>query len=309
MNPRTTRKPIRFFRFFIPSIILIVSLFVVFLFNKADADSRKNIGKPIRSEIIKAWNEGDVQIAYDMTQDVLRRKPFEPFFLSMNGIASYYLSLGKQESEDKHALLDQSVFNLRKAMALDSRLPIKPQVHYILGKAYYQKGQPWFDLSGHYLEIALQEGYKAKDIDQYLALINVSMQDYGKAVQYFEKALAINESDVLMLSAALSYKELGENEKAYEYLKRALERATDEVVTQKARFLLAELAKDSGNDKEAISLYESILSIDPRSAEAWFGLGVLYDLQKDPIKARAAWRKAVSIDPNHVEARKRLAER
>jgi tetratricopeptide (TPR) repeat protein len=73
--------------------------------------------------------------------------------------------------------------------------------------------------------------------------------------------------------------------------------------------LLAELAKDSGKDNEAISLYESILSTDPRSAEAWFKLGLMYELQKDPIKARAAWRKATAIDPNYMEARQRLAER
>jgi tetratricopeptide (TPR) repeat protein len=310
MKPRNTRKLIRISRFLIPGSILLAVLIFTFLFaGKPAVDVRSSLGKSLRTEVIKTWNSGESQKTFEMTRDALHINPFEPFFLSMNGIASYYLSMSKQENEDKQALLDQCVFNLRKAVALDPKLPIKPQVEYVLGKAYYQKGQPWFDLSAQYLENAIKDGYQAKDIDQYLALIYVNMQNHDKAVQYFEKALAINESDVLMLSAALSYKELGENEKALNYLKRAVEKASDEVVTQKARFLLAELAKDSGKDNEAISLYESILSTDPRSAEAWFKLGLMYELQKDPIKARAAWRKATAIDPNYMEARQRLAER
>jgi tetratricopeptide (TPR) repeat protein len=262
-----------------------------------------------RAAVLEAWNQHDAQKTLDLAKSGLDSNPFEPFFLSFQGIASYYLSLGKNEGDERQGLLDQTVFSLRKALALNEKISVRPQIEYVLGKAYYQKGQPWFDLALKHLETAKQKGFSANDLEQYLGLANVGLFRHSEAAAHFELAIAANPSDVLMLLAAISYKEMGEVEKASSFLAQAIAGARDAVITQRARFLSAEIAIAQGRIADAEAHYEAILQADPRSAEAWYRIGTIYETRGDPIKARSAWRKATSIDPNHAEARKKLVER
>ena len=57
---------------------------------------------------------------------------------------------------------------------------------------------------------------------------------------------------------------------------------------------------------EARIEFESILEKDPNSADAHYGLGVIYESLGDLIKARAEWRKTIKSNPIHVEARNKL---
>lgn len=262
-----------------------------------------------KAKILDAWKQGDMVSTLNMTRASLESSPLDPFYLSFDGIAAYYNSSEKPESDEKQSLLDEAVFSLRKAMASGGNLPVKAQVEYVLGKAYFQKGQPWFDLAAKYLEKAKIDGYEGKDSEQYLGLSFAGMQNHEEAVKHFESALKQDSSDILMLSAAISYKEIGNIDKAGEMLSNAVASSTDAVVAQKARFMLGEMAMQRGELSKAQSLYQSIIDTDPRSAEAWYRLGLISEALKDPIKARAEWRKATSIDPNHIEARKKLADR
>lgn len=262
-----------------------------------------------KAKILDAWKQGDMASTLEMTRASLESLPLDPFYLSFDGISAYYASSEKPESDEKQSLLDEAVFSLRKAMASGGKLPVKAQVEYVLGKAYFQKGQPWFDLAAKYLEKAKIDGYEGKDTEQYLGLSFAGMQNHEEAVKHFENALKQDSSDILMLSAAISYKEIGNLEKAGEMLSNAVASSTDAVVAQKARFMLGEMAMQRGELSKAQALYQSIIDTDPRSAEAWYRLGLISEALKDPIKARAEWRKATSIDPNHIEARKKLADR
>lgn len=262
-----------------------------------------------KDEILAMWGSGDKAATLDMARSSLENAPVDPFYLSFDGIAAYYLSMDKPEGDEKQALLDESVSCLRKAIASGGKLPVKAQVEYVLGKAYYQKGLPWYDLATKYLAAAKTSGYEGKDSDQYLGLCYAGMQDHGEAVKHFEDALKIAPSDVLMLSAAISYKELGNTEKTENLLAKVIAAASDALIVQRARFILGEMALASGDLGKASAIYQSVVETDPRSAEGWYRLGLIAEAQKDPIKARADWRKATSIDPNHIEARKKLAER
>ena len=262
-----------------------------------------------KSAILEMWSSGDKVATLNMTRASLEISPIDPFYLSFNGIAAYYLSSDKPEGEEKQSLLDEAVFSLRKAMASGGTLPVAAQVEYVLGKAYFQKGQPWYDLAAKYLALAKKDGYEGKDSEQYLGLSYAGLLDHEAAVRHFETALEQGSSDVLMLSAAISYKELGNTEKTSELLGKVVDSATDALIVQRARFMLGDMAMVSGDIEKAREQYQAIVDTDPRSAEGWYKLGLIAEIMKDPIKARADWRKATSIDPNHVEARKKLAER
>jgi len=290
--------------------VAILALVAVIVIPSSAAEMSKNRAKAYsKSKILDAWKQGDKVSTLDMTRASLETFPLDPFYLSFDGIAAYYASSEKPESDEKQNLLDEAVFNLRKAIASGGKLPVKAQVEYVLGKAYFQKGLPWYDLAAKYLEKAKTDGYEGKDSEQYLGLSFAGMQNHEEAVKHFEIALKQESTDVLILSAAISYKELGNLEKTEELLSKATASATDAVVVQKARFMLGDMAMQSGELSKAQSLYQSIIDTDPRSAEAWYRLGLVSEALKDPIKARAEWRKATAIDPNHIEARKKLADR
>lgn len=262
-----------------------------------------------KNAILEAWSSGDKTATLGMTRASLDLSPIDSFYLSFNGIAAYYISSDKPEGEEKQSLLDEAVFSLRKALASGGKLPVAAQVEYVLGKAYFQKGQPWYDLAAKYLVLSKKDGYEGKDSEQYLGLSYAGLMNHEAAVKHFEAALEQGSSDVLMLSAAISYKELGNVEKTSELLGKAATSATDALIVQRARFMLGDMAMEAGDIAKAQVQYQAIVDTDPRSAEGWYRLGLIAELQKDPIKARADWRKATSIDPNHIEARKKLADR
>ncbi|MCX7026922.1 MAG: tetratricopeptide repeat protein [Spirochaetes bacterium] len=301
-----TRKP-----WILPSAVGLLALVGVLVFRiggRGDSEI-KGEAQPTKSAVLDAWKSQDTQKTLDISRASLLSKPLDAFFLSFEGISAYYLSTGKPEGEERQFLLDEAVLSIRKALASQENIPVKAQVEYVLGKAYYQKGEPWYDLAVKYLELSKTAGYSGKDTEQYLGLAYVGLGMHDKAVGHFEEALQSNKNDLLMLSAAVSYKELGDEVKAKEMLSQAVIAGSDAVVTQKARYLLAEMAYKKDDLAGAKALYSSIVDADPASADAWYWLGVIYDTEKDPIKARAAWRKATAINPNHIEARKKLAER
>ena len=264
---------------------------------------------PSKSAVLEAWKSKDVQKTLELSRSALLLKPLDTFFLSFEGIAAYYRSTGKPEGEERQSLLDEAVLSIRKALATRESIPVKAQVEYVLGKTYYQKGQPWYDLAVKYLELSKTAGYSGMDTEQYLALAYIGLGMHDKAVVHFEEALKGNRNDLLMLSAAVSYNELGNEAKAKELLDQAIASASDAIVTQRARYLLAEMAYKKGDLAGAETLYLAVVNADAASADAWYWLGVIYEAEKDPIKARAAWRKATAINPNHAEARKKLAEK
>lgn len=262
-----------------------------------------------RSKVLDLWQKGDKEGTLALCREALTANPLDPFYLSFEGIAAYYSSLEKPEGDERQALLDEAVFGLRKSLVANERLPIRSQVEYVLGKAYFQKGSPWFDLAVSFLENSKADGYSALDTEQYLALAYAGMNMHDKAIVHFEKALSEQPSGILMLSAAMSYKELGNSAKAQELLTKVMESDIDAILVQKSRYMLADFAMQQGDLNKAGKLYQAIVDADPQAADAWFQLGLIYEKQNDPIKARAAWRKVIAINPNYADARKKLAEK
>ncbi|MGB4586565.1 MAG: hypothetical protein WBH66_05940, partial [Rectinemataceae bacterium] len=70
-----------------------------------------------KSAVLEIWSSGDKTATLKMTRASLEISPLDPFYLSFNGIAAYYISSDKPEGEEKQSLLDEAVFSLRKAMA------------------------------------------------------------------------------------------------------------------------------------------------------------------------------------------------
>lgn len=262
-----------------------------------------------RNALATLWNSGNIEKALSESRKAVEVYPFDEYYLGIQGISAYYWALNAQDEETRQQLFEESVVSLRKALAVGVPAKMKAQLYYILAKAYYQKGDPWFDMAERFFILARNSGSKEQDIPQYLAIVFAGRKDYANAADWFSLALKNNTSDTLLLSAAITYKNIDEKDKSRELLSRLESSASDAQIRLKAKLLLAQDSFDAGDLETSLEKFKAVLAEDPLNVDAWYGLGLIYSKKNDQLGARAAFRKVVQIDPNNVDARRRLAEK
>jgi tetratricopeptide (TPR) repeat protein len=292
---------------FIVVLAIIVSVASFGIYLVIHKQSSKNILS--HTALAALWNSGDTEKTLTESRRAAEALPFDEYYLSVKGISSYYLALGAQDEETRQQLFEESVISLRKALAVGVPAKMRAQIYYVLAKAYYQKGEPWFDMAERYFLLAKDKGGRQQDIPQYLAIVYAGKKDYAHAAEWFELALKNDSSDTLLLSAAITYNNTDQREKARDLLLRLESSASDAKIRLKAKVLLAQDNFDSGDIDAALHGYQEALKEDPLNVDAWYGLGLVYSKKNDQLGARAAFRKVVQIDPNHADARRRLAEK
>jgi len=238
----------------------------------------------------------------------LSEKPLDAFYLAFRGLAAFYKGMDLPEGEGRAALMDEAIASLRKAVATGGTMP-RAQVEYVLGKAYFYKGESFLDESAKYLELSIEAGFLAADSREYLALAYAGLGEKAKAVKNFEAALDKSRADLLLISAAKAYIDNGESIKAESLLLELMAAGKDDLAKENGRFLLSEIYAARGDMTKAEEQLSLILSRDPSSAEAHYRLGLAYQAKGDSIKARAEWRKAISLDPMHAASRQKLSEK
>ena len=268
----------------------------------------KKIKLPPNDKILSSWSGKDYDAVQKMCEEGLQTRPLDSFYLVLNGFASFYKGIAETDGEIRLQNMDKAVFSLRKALA-SSSIPFRSQVLYVLGKAYYHKGPFYLDEAIRFLESASTEGYSADDALEYMAVAYSELGDYGKSVEAFEKALGKKKTDLLLLAAAKAYMNFAQPDKAETAALEALSMTEDSLVREKSRFLLGELYVSRKDLRQAEEQYGLILEMNPESADAHYYLGLIWQEKGDAVRARAEWRKAVSLDPMHTAARQKLAER
>jgi tetratricopeptide (TPR) repeat protein len=258
-----------------------------------------------KTRIIALWKQKDFKSILNLTSGYLKKYPIDSFALSFNGFSSFYLALQQAKNEDMLPYIDQSIISLRKAL-LDSNNPLKGELQYVLGKAYYHKGRYYSDSAVQYLETSLKSYKVNQDVYEYLGLSYAQMGKYAQSVEMFRKAMKYNSSDILMLTLAQSYIRLNDLSQAETQLQQAIEKTKDITIEEKSRFLLGDIYVKQKSYAKAIEEFESIIAKNASSADAYYNLGLIYQEMGDAVKARAVWRKAIRVDPMHSAARLRL---
>jgi tetratricopeptide (TPR) repeat protein len=294
-------KTIHGLAFVLVPLLLCAFLFPVFTMLKNNPGNE-------RKELLRLWEEGSYEEAYTLSRTGLDRKPMDYFLLTIHGFSAYQLGIAQINNHDTLAYIDDCIWSLRKAMLTRGS---DGRVYYVLGKAYYYKGDSFADLSVKFLERARSAAYQAEDIPEYLGLAYAAIRDYRSSVAAFTRALnpasgAAQSSDVLLLSIARSYLALNENDSARAYLLRCIEISRDARTIVASRLLFAGLLMREENFDEAESQYNIILNESGENAEAHYQLGELYAARGDTTRARAEWRRVVRLDPAHALAKKRI---
>jgi len=261
-----------------------------------------------RRDLLRVWNSGDYEQAYEISKNALIQKPVDYFFLSINGFSAYQLGISQINRQNTITYIDESIFSLRKAL-LHKESENDGRIYYVLGKAYGYKGAEYSDLAVKYLEIANNKGFEAQDIPEYLGLAYAAYGDYRSSVEAFSLAFIPGKppSDNLLLSIARSYIAMNDYNLASGYLQRCIDYSPDSKTVVIARFLMAEINIASNDYYDAEIQFLSILNDTGENAEAHFQLGELYNLLGDTTRARSEWRTAFRQDPAHARARARLS--
>lgn len=255
--------------------------------------------------ILSLWNEKNYQEIIRLTDQGLKKKPMDAYLLVFHGFANFYTGVNQASTEDKIDHIDKAIISLRRAR-LHTKLPLAGEVDYVLGKAYYHKGVYYSDLSVHFMKEAMEENYIGQDTYEYLGLGYTNLSDYTESLKYFLMALEATPTDLLYLTVAQTYYQIGDKKSAEEYLMRGINISRDAAVSQKARFLLGDIYFQNKEYLKAEEQYLKILESNSQNPDAYFYLGEIYSALGDTVKARASWRKTLRIDPNHYGALKRL---
>lgn len=271
--------------------------------------SARSSPKVSQQDILELWAAKDYLAVAQACEVSLAVDPLDPFYLLLDGFASFYLGLAETDGELRVAKMDEAIFSIRKAL-IAPEPPLLAEASYVLGKAYYHKGVDYYNEAIEYLQKSSSLGYYQPDTWEYLALAAYGAGRLSASLAFFDKAVELKpDSPELLLAAATAYVESGDDAKGESLAASALESTTDDFLAERSRFLLADIYRKNGRPDDALAQYESIKALNGESADAWYYEGLVYSEAGDPIKARAAWRKAVFIDPMHAAARQKLSER
>lgn len=251
------------------------------------------------------WKQAEYDQVIQWAEQTLEQDPFDVEGLIYHGMASFYHGIGQFTQEEQIPYFDQCITSLRRALVFEE-IPLRPQVYYVLGKAYYHKGRYYSDLALHYLHASMDAGYEGEDSLEYLGLAYGEIEKYSDSLHYFVQAVEKRPSDILYLTIGQTYDKMDLDSEAESYLLRAIS-STDELdIEQESRFLLGKIYMDQREFDQAETQYRKILEKDKRSADAYYYLGEIFEEQEHTVKARAEWRRCLEIDPSHYGALTKL---
>lgn len=295
-------------RIFIALVALIILGGLFFLLHKVYVVNV--VESPNIKKLFSLWEEKNYQEVYEQSCQLLNEDQLNSRALTFKGYSAFFLALAQTELEKTQNYLEDCINSLRIAL-IDSSKKNLAQIYYMLGKAYFHKNvvsdyHYYADLTVKYLELARKKGFSSNDIPEYLGLSYAQLGQTENSISAFTEALLVRESDELLLAIAQQYYNCNKANTAKQYLNKINQESSNELLVLKSRILMAQIYIDEKKYDEALKEYESILQKDANSADAYYGIGVIYELQGDLIKARSEWRKALKVKVNHQGALKKL---
>ena len=180
------------------------------------------------------------------------------------------------------------------------------KLSYILGKAYYQKGEYYADLALKYLSIAEESNLDFVDLHEFKGMAYLLLGEEEAAISSFTLALKETPSPLLLYILGETYMKISDFQNAKQYFFETISKTKDELLQLKCRYYIGSILFDEGEFEKAKDEFTAILEKDDSSSDAHYGLGLVLEQQGQLVKARSEWRKALKINPSHEKTREKL---
>ena len=261
--------------------------------------------------IKSAWAVYDYQKVYELCKSFLQENTYNNTALTYYSYACFFLAQAQTDTQQAQSYLDECINNIRVAL-YEADSSLVPQLQYMLGRAYFSKNtittHYYADLAVKYLLLAKENGYKADDIAEYLGLSYASLGMTMESISAFTEALLVRESDSLLLAIAEQYYKAQQLSASEQYLFRIIKNSDNEDIVIRSENLLGNILIDKEDYDAAMEEFENVLKKNENSADAHYGIGVIYEKQGNIVKARSEWRKALKIQVNHAGALQKMSE-
>lgn len=295
--------------------IVIIVLAVAFIagISIRSLAKHKEISKEMSLDHLEElWNQGDYEAVYVMADTMLEEKPVQQSVLVYKGYSAFYLAVSQVDTSAALAYIEDAINSLRLAL-ISNYSKSKSQIEYMLARAYYQKNvfaayNCYADLAVKYFTLAKNDGYvpNPNDIPEYLGISYAALDMTDESISAFTEALGIHESDKLLHAIGEQYYKSEDYSKAKQYLFRVVSESNDDILVLKSRNILGKIYLEENSLFDAKREFDAILAKDANYADAYYGLGIIYEKQGDSTKARSEWRKALRVQVNHPGALQKL---
>jgi len=234
-----------------------------------------------RSFAIKLYNDGMFEEAARVLEEALAEAKAGPFDLALLGLS--YLRLDR--AEEAEAILEQ-------ARRRDPSLSI---VHLGLGQLRFEQRR--FDEAYQAFSRASELEPGSRDAREGMAasLINRGAEHFSEgeeqaAEQKFREALELDPYSVPALrNLGILELERGNHDRAAVHLERARSLAPSDVRVQ---ILLVRVREEQGDGDALMRELQRLVNLQPRNADAWAKLGVLYEQHGNVTQADQAFAQA-----------------
>ncbi|HSN15537.1 MAG TPA: tetratricopeptide repeat protein [Anaeromyxobacteraceae bacterium] len=194
---------------------------------------------------------------------------------------------------------EDEVFALRILTRTAELAPDLPAVWYSLGRARERTGDKPGALEAYDRTLRLAPSHKqARRRTVQLAL---AARDFARARREAERLVADapRDAEAHFLAASVADKD-GRKDDARRAYRAAIDAAKGH--HPEAWLAIGQLEKAAGNPSAARAAYRRALALDPELTPAWLALGKLDESLQQPAAAEKAWHKALAIDPKYAPA-------
>ncbi|MFP4329869.1 MAG: tetratricopeptide repeat protein [Spirochaetaceae bacterium] len=257
--------------------------------------------------LYELWRAGERDALIAAADEALETRPMQPDALALRGFARFYAGMASNDTQERETLLGESIADLRRALLVDNP-PMRGELHYILGKAYFHRGPFFYDLAVEELRESMDRGLRREDMFEYLAVASVDLGRSEEAVGYLQEALEVNPTAILYHTLGTTLLGMDRFDEAERALEEAVALSDDSFLLEQSRLTLGDIYRITGDLDRAEGQYRMVLEENSRSADAHFALGEVYYERGDNESARFEWREAFRIDPNHLDALQRLQD-
>lgn len=256
---------------------------------------------------LESWKNGDYNEVIEILDTELNEHPMNASELALRGFSRFYLAMEQVDTELKQHLINTSIQDLRRAL-LDPNVQLKEEIHFILGKAYFQRGEYFYDSAVIELQRALELGFRNTELLEYLGIAYRELGQLDEARRFLSEAAEESGENLHYLAVAAVEERAGNYAEAGSIYRKVAREASEGILIQKALLGLGNSQRKMDQYEEAMKTYSELIELNPSSADAHYGLGEAYLEMEQMDRARYEWREALRLDPNHVESFTRLQE-